>query len=79
MQFSPHMEATIYKLLQRADRENIPSYHLSARKSGSEETLAKEILDVLSDYKIGMIFNIHPAPFPKFGRNISCQSFGKGT
>ena len=38
--------------LQRADRENIPSYHLSARKFGSEETLAKEILDVLSKYKI---------------------------
>lgn len=42
--------------LQRADRENIPSYHLSARKFGSEETLAKEILDVLSKYKIDMIF-----------------------
>lgn len=42
--------------LQRADRENIPSYHLSAQKSGSEETLAKEILDVLSEYKIDMIF-----------------------
>ena len=42
--------------LQRADRENIPAYHLSAQKFGSEETLAKEILDVLSDYKIDMIF-----------------------
>ena len=42
--------------LQRADRENIPAYHLSAQKSGSEETLAKEIIEVLSDYNIDMIF-----------------------
>ena len=46
--------------LQRADRENIPAYHLSAQKSGSEETLAKDIMDV-------RIFNIHPALLPKFG------------
>lgn len=42
--------------LQRADSENIPSYHLSAKKSGSEEILAKEILNVLSKYNIDLIF-----------------------
>ena len=42
--------------LQRADREKIPFYHLSAKKSGSEEILAREILDVLSEHKIDMIF-----------------------
>lgn len=42
--------------LQRADSEKIPSYHLSAKKAGSEEILAKEILDVLSRYNIDMIF-----------------------
>ena len=42
--------------LQRADRENIPSYHLSAKKFGSEEALAKEILNVLSEHKVDMIF-----------------------
>lgn len=42
--------------LQRANNEGIPSYHLSAMKFGSEELLAKEILTVLSKYKIDMIF-----------------------
>lgn len=42
--------------LQRADDEDIPSYHLSAKKSGSEEKLASEILDVLSEYNIDLIF-----------------------
>ena len=42
--------------LQRANNENIPSYHLSARKSGSEELLAEEILEVLAKYQIDMIF-----------------------
>ncbi len=42
--------------LQRANKEGIPSYHLSAMKFGSEEVLAKEILDVLSQYQIDMIF-----------------------
>ncbi|MBQ4058255.1 MAG: phosphoribosylglycinamide formyltransferase [Lachnospiraceae bacterium] len=42
--------------LQRANNENIPSYHLSAKKSGSEEALAVEILDVLEKYNIDMIF-----------------------
>ena len=42
--------------LQRAAAEKIPSYHLSAKKSGSEEKLAEEILGVLSEYNIDMIF-----------------------
>ena len=42
--------------LQRAKNESIPSYHLSAKKSGSEEALAEEILNVLSEYNVDMIF-----------------------
>lgn len=42
--------------LKRAENEHIPCYHLSAKKFGSEEALAKEILDVLSSYQINMIF-----------------------
>lgn len=42
--------------LQRAVNENIPAYHLSAKKSGSEELLAKDILEILSEYNIDMIF-----------------------
>ena len=42
--------------LQRAENENIPAYHLSAKKSGNEDLLAEEILDVLSEYDIDMIF-----------------------
>ncbi len=42
--------------LQRAKTENIPAYHLSAKKFGSEEVLAEEIQKVLSEYGIDMIF-----------------------
>lgn len=42
--------------LQRAETEGIPAYHLSAKKSGSEEALATEILDVLAQYNVEMIF-----------------------
>lgn len=42
--------------LQRATEEGIPAYHLSAKKSESEEALATEILEVLSKYNIEMIF-----------------------
>lgn len=42
--------------LQRANNENIAAYHLSAKKFGSEEALAKEILDVLADHEVDMIF-----------------------
>ena len=42
--------------LQRAIKENIPNYHLSVKQYDSEEILAKEILKVLDDYSIDMIF-----------------------
>ena len=42
--------------LQRAMRENIPAYHLSMKKCGSEDELAKEILNTLSKYDVDMIF-----------------------
>ena len=42
--------------LQRARNEKIPAYHLSAKKSGSEDSLAKEILNVLSKHGVDMIF-----------------------
>lgn len=42
--------------LERANNEKISAFHLSAKKSGSEEILAEEILKVLEEYKIDMIF-----------------------
>lgn len=42
--------------LQRAEKEKIPYYHLSVKKSGTEEILATEILEVLDKYDIDMIF-----------------------
>ncbi len=42
--------------LQRAKNENIPNFHMSAKKYGSEEILAKEILNVLKQYYVDMIF-----------------------
>ena len=42
--------------LQRSNDEGIPNYHMSAKKYGSEEALAKEILSVLDQYSIDMIF-----------------------
>lgn len=42
--------------LQRAKNENIPAYHMSAKKYGSEEVLAQEILTVLLKYDVDMIF-----------------------
>lgn len=42
--------------LQRAEKENIPAYHMSAKKYGSEEALAEEILAVLSNHEVDMIF-----------------------
>lgn len=44
------------KALQRANDEGIPAYHLSAKKFGSEEALAKELLNVLAEYSVDMIF-----------------------
>lgn len=42
--------------LQRAKNEKISAYHLSAKKFGSEDALALEILNVLSQYGVDMIF-----------------------
>ncbi len=42
--------------LQRAEKEKIPYYHLSVKKLGTEEVLAAEILEVLEQYHIDMIF-----------------------
>ena len=42
--------------LQRAKNENIPNFHMSAKKYGSEEILAKEVLNVLTQYDVDMIF-----------------------
>ena len=42
--------------LQRANNEHISAYHLSLKKLGSEELLAKEILNVLEKHDIDMIF-----------------------
>lgn len=42
--------------LVRARLENIPAYHLSAKKSGSEEALAEEIMRTLHAHQIDMIF-----------------------
>lgn len=42
--------------LQRAENEGIPALHMSAKKYGSEETLAEKLLAVLDDYRVDMIF-----------------------
>ena len=42
--------------LKRAEKENIPAYHLSAKLLGSEEILAQKLLEILAEYKIDMIF-----------------------
>lgn len=58
--------------LQRAAREGIPAYHLSAGKCGNEDTLAEEILKVLQKHAIDMIFlagymrMLHPSILQKY-------------
>ena len=42
--------------LKRAEKEGIDHYHLSVKTEGSEEALAKRILDILESYSIDMIF-----------------------
>ncbi len=42
--------------LQRAEREGIDHYHLSAKKCGSEEALEERVLSLLEEYRIDMIF-----------------------
>ena len=62
--------------LQRANCENIPAYHLSAKKFGSEDRLAEEILAVLQKYGIDMIFlagymrMLHPSVLEAYRNRI---------
>lgn len=42
--------------MERAEREGIDHYHLSAKKCGSEEALESRVLELLERYKIDMIF-----------------------
>ena len=42
--------------LERARKEGIDAYHMSAKKFGSEDMLAGDILDVLEKHRIDMIF-----------------------
>ena len=42
--------------LQRGRNAGIPTYHLSAKKCGSEDQLAEELLAVLKEHDIDMIF-----------------------
>lgn len=62
--------------LQRAKRENIPAYHLSVKKCGDEAKLAKEILYILSEYEVDMIFlagymrMLHTSIIEKFKNRI---------
>lgn len=62
--------------LERAESENIPAYHLSVKKYGDEEKLAKETLYVLSKYDVDMIFlagymkMLHTSIIEKFQNRI---------
>jgi len=42
--------------LERARREKIDHFHLSAKKCGSEDALQDKILSLLEEYRIDMIF-----------------------
>ena len=42
--------------LQRAEKEGIDHFHLSAKTEGSEEALSKRLLSLLSEYRVDMIF-----------------------
>lgn len=42
--------------LQRAENEKIPGFHMSTKKYGSEEVLAAEILNILNQYDVDIIF-----------------------
>ena len=62
--------------LERASKENIPACHLSAKKFGSEDVLAEEILAVLQEYRIDMIFlagymrMLHPSVLEAYRNRI---------
>ena len=58
--------------LQRAEKEGVPAYYLSAKKCGGEEPLAEELLRVLEEHQIDMIFlagymrMLHPSVLEKY-------------
>ena len=62
--------------LQRANNENIPNYHMSAKKYGDEEILAEKILEVLDKYSVDMIFlagymrMLHASVLEKYNNRI---------
>ena len=64
------------KALERATSENIPAFHLSSTKYGSEEKLAEETLKVLEKYDVNMIFLagylrfLHPTILEKYKQRI---------
>jgi len=62
--------------LCRARSEKIPAYHLSAKKYGSEDVLANELLNTLSRHNIDLIFlagymrMLHSSVIEKFKNRI---------
>lgn len=62
--------------LCRARNEKIPAYHLSAKKYGSEEALADELLNTLSRHNVELIFlagymrMLHSSVLEKFKNRI---------
>ena len=62
--------------LQRAEKEQIPAYHLSLKKFGDEARLAEEILAALSAHDVEMIFlagymrMLHPSIIEKYRNRI---------
>lgn len=62
--------------VEERKNEDIPSYHLSVKKYNNEEELAKEILNVLSEYDVDMIFlagymrMLHASIIEKFQNRI---------
>lgn len=62
--------------LERARKEELPHYHLSAKLLGSEEALAEKILEVLEEYRIDMIFlagymrMLHPSVLERYHNRV---------
>lgn len=58
--------------LQRAEKEALPAYHLSAKSCGGEEALAEELLRVLEKHQVDMIFlagymrMLHPSVLERY-------------